>query len=112
MSLPAKGKKRHGSNIFEFLITKTKKKKTSFNIIRYCEVKIQVSFFLLIFDGIYRTGISDIADSFGDLDDSAMDAEGPAALMYRYSRRKSDSKSDENSQNSKRKETVFSVFLH
>lgn len=46
-------------------------------------------------------GTSDLTDSFGDLDDSAMDAEGPAALMYRYSRRKSDSKSDENSQNSK-----------
>jgi len=45
--------------------------------------------------------MSDLADSFGDLDDSAMDVEGPTALMYRYSRRKSDSKSDENSQNSK-----------
>ncbi|XP_020283446.1 PHD finger protein 20 isoform X2 [Pseudomyrmex gracilis] len=50
--------------------------------------------------GKKRHGISDLADSFGDLDDSAMDAEGPTALMYRYSRRKSDSKSDENSQNS------------
>ncbi|XP_011343057.1 PHD finger protein 20 isoform X2 [Ooceraea biroi] len=47
-----------------------------------------------------RHGISDITDGFGDLDDSAMDVEGPTALMYRYSRRKSDSKSDENSQNS------------
>ncbi|XP_011872966.1 PREDICTED: PHD finger protein 20 isoform X3 [Vollenhovia emeryi] len=47
-----------------------------------------------------RHGMSDLADSFGDLDDSAMDVEGPTALMYRYSRRKSDSKSDENSQNS------------
>jgi hypothetical protein len=47
--------------------------------------------------------MSDPADSFGDLDDSAMDIEGPTALMYRYSRRKSDSKSDENSQNSKHK---------
>jgi len=45
--------------------------------------------------------MSDITDNFGDLDDSAMDVEGPTALMYRYSRRKSDSKSDENSQNSK-----------
>lgn len=45
--------------------------------------------------------MSDLTDSFGDLDDSAMDVEGPTALMYRYSRRKSDSKSDENSQNSK-----------
>ncbi|KAL6439227.1 hypothetical protein ACFW04_003860 [Cataglyphis niger] len=50
--------------------------------------------------GKKRHGTSDLTDSFGDLDDSAMDAEGPAALMYRYSRRKSDSKSDENSQNS------------
>ncbi|KAL6260579.1 hypothetical protein P5V15_008100 [Pogonomyrmex californicus] len=47
-----------------------------------------------------RHGTSDLTDTFGDLDDSAMDAEGPMALMYRYSRRKSDSKSDENSQNS------------
>ncbi|XP_018349614.1 PREDICTED: PHD finger protein 20 isoform X3 [Trachymyrmex septentrionalis] len=47
-----------------------------------------------------RHGMSDLTDSFGDLDDSAMDVEGPTALMYRYSRRKSDSKSDENSQNS------------
>jgi len=47
--------------------------------------------------------MSDPADGFGDLDDSAMDVEGPTALMYRYSRRKSDSKSDENSQNSKHK---------
>ncbi|XP_011690021.1 PREDICTED: PHD finger protein 20 isoform X1 [Wasmannia auropunctata] len=47
-----------------------------------------------------RHGMSDPTDSFGDLDDSAMDVEGPTALMYRYSRRKSDSKSDENSQNS------------
>lgn len=47
------------------------------------------------------TGMSDLTDSFGDLDDSAMDVEGPTTLMYRYSRRKSDSKSDENSQNSK-----------
>jgi len=45
--------------------------------------------------------MSDLTDSFGDLDDSAMDVEGPTALVYRYSRRKSDSKSDENSQNSK-----------
>ncbi|EFN82605.1 PHD finger protein 20 [Harpegnathos saltator] len=42
----------------------------------------------------------DLIDSFGDLDDSALDVDGPTALMYRYSRRKSDSKSDENSQNS------------
>ncbi|XP_012214996.1 PHD finger protein 20-like protein 1 isoform X3 [Linepithema humile] len=47
-----------------------------------------------------RHGMSDLTDGFGDLDDSAMDVEGPMALMYRYSRRKSDSKSDENSQNS------------
>ncbi|EFN74931.1 Tudor domain-containing protein PHF20L1 [Camponotus floridanus] len=50
--------------------------------------------------GKKRHGMSDLTDNFGDLDDSAMDVEGPAALMYRYSRRKSDSKSDENSQNS------------
>lgn len=48
-----------------------------------------------------RIGL-DLTDGFGDLDDSAMDVEGPA-FMYRYSRRKSDSKSDENSQNSKHK---------
>ncbi|KAL0109349.1 hypothetical protein PUN28_014432 [Cardiocondyla obscurior] len=47
-----------------------------------------------------RHGMSDLPDSFGDLDDSAMDIEGPTALMYRYSHRKSDSKSDDNSQNS------------
>ncbi|XP_077264124.1 PHD finger protein MBD-R2 isoform X4 [Temnothorax americanus] len=46
-----------------------------------------------------RHGMSDLTDNFGDQDDSAMDVEGPTALMYRYSRRKSDSKSDENSQN-------------
>ncbi|XP_032683770.1 PHD finger protein 20 isoform X3 [Odontomachus brunneus] len=50
--------------------------------------------------GKKRHGMSDVIDSFGDLDDSAMDIEGPTALMYRFSRRKSDSKSDENSQNS------------
>ncbi|XP_072765570.1 PHD finger protein 20 isoform X4 [Anoplolepis gracilipes] len=54
----------------------------------------------LLTKGKKRHVMSDLNDSFGDLDDSAMDAEGPAALMYRYSRRKSDSKSDENSQNS------------
>ncbi|XP_072765571.1 PHD finger protein 20 isoform X5 [Anoplolepis gracilipes] len=53
----------------------------------------------LLTKGKKRHVMSDLNDSFGDLDDSAMDAEGPAALMYRYSRRKSDSKSDENSQN-------------
>lgn len=52
-------------------------------------------------------GVSDLTDSFGDLDDSAMDIEGPT-LMYRYSRRKSDSKSDENSQNSKCKRFAVS----
>lgn len=52
--------------------------------------------------------MSDLIDSFGDLDDSAMDVEGPTALMYRYSRRKSDSKSDENSQNSKCERFVVS----
>lgn len=48
----------------------------------------------------FYVGMQDIVDDYGDLDDSAVDAEGPTALMYRYSRRKSDSKSDENSQNS------------
>ncbi|XP_071569615.1 PHD finger protein 20 isoform X4 [Temnothorax nylanderi] len=47
-----------------------------------------------------RHGMSDLTDNFGDQDDSAMDVERPTTLMYRYSRRKSDSKSDENSQNS------------
>ncbi|XP_071569616.1 PHD finger protein 20 isoform X5 [Temnothorax nylanderi] len=46
-----------------------------------------------------RHGMSDLTDNFGDQDDSAMDVERPTTLMYRYSRRKSDSKSDENSQN-------------
>ncbi|XP_076246985.1 PHD finger protein MBD-R2 isoform X3 [Calliopsis andreniformis] len=50
--------------------------------------------------GKRRHGIQDLPDEFGDLDDSAMDAEEPLALMYRYSRRKSDSRSDENSQSS------------
>ncbi|XP_076172113.1 PHD finger protein MBD-R2 isoform X2 [Ptiloglossa arizonensis] len=45
-------------------------------------------------------GIQELIDGYGDLDDSAMDTEGPTALMYRYSRRKSDSRSDENSQSS------------
>lgn len=64
----------------------------------------------IIFGILYRIGTSDLTDSFGDLDDSAMDVEGPMALMYRYSRRKSDSKSDENSQNSKCKsfDEIFS----
>ncbi|XP_033180015.1 PHD finger protein 20 isoform X4 [Bombus impatiens] len=41
-------------------------------------------------------------DEYGDLDDSTMDIEGagPTTPTYRYSRRKSDSKSDENSQSS------------
>lgn len=50
---------------------------------------------------LLHIGMSDLIDGFGDLDDSAMDIEGPTTLVYRYSRRKSDSKSDENSQNSK-----------
>lgn len=54
--------------------------------------------------------MSDLTDNFGDLDDSAMDVEGPAALMYRYSRRKSDSKSDENSQNSKCKYFTYILY--
>ncbi|XP_015118387.1 PHD finger protein 20-like protein 1 isoform X2 [Diachasma alloeum] len=43
-------------------------------------------------------GIQEFTEEYGDLDDSALDAEGPAGLVYRYSRRKSDPKSDENSQ--------------
>lgn len=46
-------------------------------------------------------GTQELADEYGDIDDSAVDAEGPTPLMYRYSRRKSDSRSDENSQSSK-----------
>ncbi|KZC14266.1 PREDICTED: uncharacterized protein LOC107192360 [Dufourea novaeangliae] len=50
--------------------------------------------------GKRRPGIQEITDEYGDLDESAMDTEGPPTLMYRYSRRKSDSRSDENSQSS------------
>ncbi|XP_006566203.1 PHD finger protein 20 isoform X6 [Apis mellifera] len=52
--------------------------------------------------GKKRHGIQEFTDEYGDLDDSAMDLEGgiPTTLMYRYSRRKSDSRSDENSQSS------------
>lgn len=50
--------------------------------------------------GKKRHGMQEIIDDYGDIDDSAVDVEGPTTLMYRYSRRKSDSKSDENSQNS------------
>nr|XP_033340930.1 PHD finger protein 20 [Megalopta genalis] len=50
--------------------------------------------------GKRRHGIQEITDEYGDLDESAVDAEGPTTLMYRYSRRKSDSRSDENSQSS------------
>ncbi|XP_014300215.1 PHD finger protein 20 isoform X2 [Microplitis demolitor] len=46
-----------------------------------------------------RHGIQELTDDYGDLDDSALDTEGPTPLMYRFSRRKSDSKSDDNSQN-------------
>ncbi|XP_017758548.1 PREDICTED: uncharacterized protein LOC108549586 isoform X3 [Eufriesea mexicana] len=45
-------------------------------------------------------GIQEFTDEYGDLDDSGMDMEGPTTPMYRYSRRKSDSRSDENSQSS------------
>ncbi|XP_017876601.1 PHD finger protein 20 isoform X2 [Ceratina calcarata] len=47
-----------------------------------------------------RHGIQEYTDEYGDMDDSGMDTEGPTTLMYRYSRRKSDSRSDENSQSS------------
>ncbi|CAG5074088.1 Similar to PHF20L1: PHD finger protein 20-like protein 1 (Homo sapiens), partial [Cotesia congregata] len=46
-----------------------------------------------------RHGIQELTDDYGDLDDSAMDIDGPSPLVYRFSRRKSDSKSDDNSQN-------------
>ncbi|XP_076228860.1 PHD finger protein MBD-R2 isoform X2 [Nomia melanderi] len=48
--------------------------------------------------GKRRHGIPEITDEYGDLDESAVDTEGPTTLVYRYSRRKSDSRSDENSQ--------------
>ncbi|XP_043270444.1 PHD finger protein 20 isoform X3 [Venturia canescens] len=47
-----------------------------------------------------RPSMQELTDDYGDLDDSALDAEGPAGLVYRFSRRKSDAKSDENSQSS------------
>ncbi|KAG7205562.1 hypothetical protein KM043_007536 [Ampulex compressa] len=47
-----------------------------------------------------HAGMHDLMDDYAEMDEGALDTEGPAALMYRYSRRKSDSKSDENSQNS------------
>ncbi|XP_044008198.1 uncharacterized protein LOC122852461 isoform X3 [Aphidius gifuensis] len=47
-----------------------------------------------------RQGILELTDDYGDLDDSALDAEGPAEPVYRFSRRKSDTKSDDNSQSS------------
>ncbi|XP_053979271.1 PHD finger protein 20 isoform X1 [Hylaeus volcanicus] len=50
--------------------------------------------------GKRRPGMQELTDDYADLDESAMDTEGPTALMYRYSRRKSDSRSDENSQSS------------
>ncbi|CAL7943861.1 unnamed protein product [Xylocopa violacea] len=50
--------------------------------------------------GKKRSGTQEFTDEYGDLDDSGMDTEGPTTLMYRYSRRKSDSRSDENSQSS------------
>lgn len=51
--------------------------------------------------------MQELTDDYGDLDDSALDAEGPAALVYRFSRRKSDAKSDENSQSSKFHHIIF-----
>ncbi|XP_066583660.1 PHD finger protein 20-like protein 1 isoform X2 [Prorops nasuta] len=50
--------------------------------------------------GKKRHGVHEALESYADLDDSTVDAEGPTGLVYRYSHRKSDSKSDENSQNS------------
>lgn len=46
-------------------------------------------------------GVHEFTDDYGDLEDSALDAEGPAALVYRFSRRKSDTNNDDNSQSSK-----------
>ena len=57
-------------------------------------VEQNICFFLLL------SGMQELTD-YGDLDESAMDVDGPAALVYRFSRRKSDTKSDENSQSSK-----------
>lgn len=59
---------------------------------KYCR---QIPCFFLL------SGMQELTDDYGDLDDSALDVEGPAALVYRFSRRKSDTKSDENSQSSK-----------
>ncbi|XP_043514068.1 PHD finger protein 20 isoform X1 [Frieseomelitta varia] len=52
--------------------------------------------------GKKRHGVQEFSDEYGDLDDSNMDIEGGGSnsLIYRYSRRKSDSRSDENSQSS------------
>ncbi|KAK0077917.1 hypothetical protein PV325_003286 [Microctonus aethiopoides] len=47
-----------------------------------------------------HVGVHEFTDDYGDLEDSALDAEGPAALVYRFSRRKSDTKNDDNSQSS------------
>lgn len=49
----------------------------------------------------FTIGVQELTDEYGDLDDGGMDTEGPTTLVYRYSRRKSDSRSDENSQSSK-----------
>lgn len=45
----------------------------------------------------------ELKDDYGNLDDSTLDIEEPVAPSYRFSRRKSDPKSDENSQSSKLK---------
>ncbi|XP_024944954.1 PHD finger protein 20 isoform X5 [Cephus cinctus] len=52
-----------------------------------------------------KQGMQELMDDYGDLDDSALDVEEPATPMYRFSRRKSDPKSDENSQSSQLNDT-------
>lgn len=59
-------------------------------------------------------GILEFPDEYGDLDDSTMDIEGAGLTTptYRYSRRKSDSRSDENSQSSKLLFTLICNFQY
>ncbi|XP_020710095.2 PHD finger protein 20 isoform X3 [Athalia rosae] len=47
-----------------------------------------------------KQGMLELKDDYGDLDDGILDTEEPVAPTYRFSRRKSDPKSDENSQSS------------
>lgn len=50
---------------------------------------------------LFPAGMPELKEDYGDLDDSTLDMEEPVAPTYRFSRRKSDPKSDENSQSSK-----------